>query len=124
MLRSTFQQDVAEPAALLGALEELARSLLAEVRHRDFLIRTVGVMIRFADFETVRRQTTLARPTDDAATVEAALRGCFDRVTLATKVRLVGVRLAGLSHPRRRETHDFRVEEQIPAEAAVLAVSG
>jgi DNA polymerase IV len=100
----TFQQDVAEAAALLGALEELARSVLAEARHRDFLIRTVGVTIRFADFETVRRQTTLARPTDDAAAIEAALRGCFGRAPLVKKVRLVGVRLAGLTHPKPVDT--------------------
>jgi DNA polymerase-4 len=100
----TFQQDVTEPVPLLRALEELCQSILAEARHGHFLIRTAGIMMRFADFETVRRQTTFSEPTDDPVTIEAAIRRCFDKVPLSKKVRLVGVRLAGLSHPRAHET--------------------
>jgi DNA polymerase IV len=99
----TFQRDVEEPAALLHSLDELCGSVLAEAQHRRFLVRTAGVMVRFADFETVRRQTTFADPTDDAGAIEAALRRCLDKVPLVKKVRLIGVRLSGLSHPKAAE---------------------
>lgn len=99
----TFQQDIEERTALFQPLEDLCRSLVADARHDHFVARTVGVMIRFANFRTVRRQITFAQPTDESAAIETAVRRCFDRVPLARKVRLVGVRLAGLSHPARRD---------------------
>lgn len=63
-----------------------------------------GVAIRFADFETVRRQIKLAQPTASAKVIEAAVHRCFGRVPLRKKVRPVGVRLGALMHPRRPRT--------------------
>jgi DNA polymerase IV len=83
----------------------------------------VEITIRFADFATVRRQTTLTDPTDDAAAIEAAVRGCVDRVPLVKKVRLVGVRLAGLSHPKPGET-PVATARPPPREAAASPAAG
>jgi DNA polymerase-4 len=100
----TFQQDIAEPEALLAPLCDLCRSVIAEAQRHHFLVRTAGVTVRFADFETLRRQTTFAEPTGDANAIQGALRRCLDRMPLAKKVRLIGVRLSGLMHPKAGNT--------------------
>jgi DNA polymerase-4 len=100
----TFQRDTADRRMLLRSLRELCRSAVQEAQERHFLAGTAGVAIRFADFETVRRQIKLAQPTDSAESIEAAIHRCFGRVPLRKKVRLVGVRLGSLMHPRRSRT--------------------
>ena len=100
----TFQRDVAEREALLAPLCDLCRSVVAEAQRHHFLVRTAGVTVRFADFETVRRQTTFAEPTGDAEAIEEALRRCLGRMPLPEKVRLIGVRLSGLMHPKAGNT--------------------
>jgi DNA polymerase-4 len=57
----------------------------------------VTVRLRFADFETLSRQTTLPRPSDALATILRAARDCLARFAITKKVRLVGVRLSGLA---------------------------
>ena len=100
----TFQRDTADRRRILRALRELCRSAVLEAQERHFLAGTAGVAIRFADFETVRRQMKMAPPTDDAEAIETALRRCLARVPLLRKVRLVGVRLGALIHRRHRRS--------------------
>ena len=72
---------------------ELCKSLSAHQRHG----RTIGIKVRLDDFTTVTRARTLPEPTADAATVtEVALRLLADYAP-PRPVRLLGVRVAGLS---------------------------
>jgi DNA polymerase-4 len=100
----TFQRDTADRRRILRTLRELCRSAVLEAQERHYLAGTAGVAIRFADFETIRRQMKLAPPTGDAKAIEAAVYRCLARVPLRKKVRLVGVRLGALMHRRRRRS--------------------
>lgn len=114
--QTTFQKDTADRRLLLRSLRELCRSAVQEAQERRFLVGTVGTTIRFADFETVRRQIKLARPTNSAKIIEATVRRCFSGVPLPKRVRLVGVRLATLIHPRRH--YAVAASQRIAAPAA------
>jgi DNA polymerase-4 len=102
---TTFPRDTSDRAVLVGTLAELAREALAEARERGYRARTVATKVRFADFRTLTRQTSLLRPTQALATVRRALEACLDRIAPMEKVRLVGLRLSGLerSAPGRRD---------------------
>lgn len=99
---TTFQRDVSGGEAVAQALRRLAREVAAEAKAEGYRGRTVTTKVRFADFETLTRQTTLERATNAAAPLERAARQCLDRIALVKKVRLVGVRLSGLERPRRQ----------------------
>jgi DNA polymerase-4 len=96
----TFGFDLQEPeqvrAVLVGQVEHVARRLR---RHR-YRAATVTVKIRYGDFETITRSTTLDEATDRTdCLLEAALE-LFDRwsATSFSPVRLIGFGTAGLVH--------------------------
>lgn len=97
----TFGHDLPDPDAvrtvLLAHVEEVGRRMR---RHGQFA-RAVVVKIRFGDFETITRRTTLDRPTDATADLWLAARSLFD--TWAGKafqpVRLIGMSATDFAAP-------------------------
>ena len=89
----TFGQDLADPdavrAVLLGQAEEVGR----RVRKHGYRARGVVVKIRFGDFQTITRRTTLPQPTDATSDLWHAARDLFDRWAASAyqPVRLIGV---------------------------------
>jgi nucleotidyltransferase/DNA polymerase involved in DNA repair len=59
--------------------------------------RTIGIKLRFADFQTVTRDLTLPAAIDDAQAIRRAAGECLRRVPLDRKLRLLGVRVSALS---------------------------
>ena len=98
----TFQRDVADRSTLLRALAALSRRVAGELVAARRRGRTVGIKLRFADFETHTRLKTLVGATDAEAVIFAAARECLERIALDRKVRLLGVRVGALI---REETH-------------------
>jgi len=110
---TTFVHDVGDLAELkrvaLAFSEQVGRDLRAE----SLLARTVAIKLRWPDFQTITRQTTLAYPTDAttdiyqaaAALLETALKG-------GGKVRLLGVRAANLVEGRQLGLFDEAVDEK------------
>ena len=83
--------------------QEIARTLAAqsreladELREEGYRARSVGIKVRFADFETHTREKTLAEPTDNETAIRKAAFECLGRLKLDRKVRLLGVRVGDL----------------------------
>ena len=94
---TTFQRDTADWARIRSTLQALTRELVAQLRDQGYVARGVTVKLRFADFDTHTHAVTLAAATDDAEPIEHAALQCLKRFALIKKVRLVGVRLGGLT---------------------------
>lgn len=92
----TFQADVGDRQTLLRALAGLSERVAEELRSASRSGSTVGIKLRFADFETRTRVRTLAVPTHAGTAIFAAARACLDRIDLDRKVRLLGVRVGEL----------------------------
>jgi DNA polymerase-4 len=95
---TTFQRDTGDRVRIRNTLRTLTRELVAELRDQGYAARAVAVKLRFADFESHTHTVTMAGPTDDPEAIEHAALQCLRRFALVKKVRLVGVRLGGLSH--------------------------
>jgi DNA polymerase-4 len=95
-VETTFDADVADVAALERTIGEQARGLAADASSRGIRGRTIGIKIRFADFETWTRARTLAEATADPEVVAATALALLAANRPPRPVRLVGVRLAGL----------------------------
>ncbi len=93
----TFDVDIADAEELRAALRRMSRELCESLHRHGRAGRTIGIKVRLDDWTTVTRAHTVGDPTNDPALVERhALRLLADYAP-ARPVRLLGVRVAGLS---------------------------
>ena len=89
---TTFPEDIAEMAVLRAWLVELVEQVARRMRSHDLRGRTAELKVRFADFQTVTRSLTLAKPTNiTSELLEAGLELLTKRLPLHHQsVRLLG----------------------------------
>lgn len=93
----TFDYDIHDPARLREALAQMAVELCKSLAAHDNHGRTIGIKVRLDDFSTVTRARTLAAPTCDPDEVMRVALALLDRYSPPRPVRLLGVRVAGLT---------------------------
>ncbi|RPH61163.1 MAG: DNA polymerase IV, partial [Burkholderiales bacterium] len=97
---TTFEHDLhlrRDWHALAACLAELCRNIAGDLARRGYAGRTIGVKARYDDFRIVTRDHTLQRAIDDDATIRRVAFECLARVPAARRLRLLGVRVGGLS---------------------------
>lgn len=96
---TTFARDVADREQVLVALLGQAEQVAARCRKHGLSARTITVKIRYGDFKTITRSTTLTSATNLTDEIWPAARKLFmDWATTGFKaVRLIGVTASGLS---------------------------
>ncbi len=118
----TFDYDIRELDQLCEALERMAAELCASLAAHDRRGRTIGIKVRLDDFSTVTRAHTLPEPTCETAQVTAVALRLLREYAPARPVRLLGVRVAGLStagEARAAGTVDSGSEEKDQLELPV-----
>ena len=93
---TTFQTDSDHWQTIARTLADLTRETVTEVKERGYRAKNVTVKIRFSDFKTQTRATTLDAPTDNLEVLRKAAFYCLGKFELKKKIRLVGVRISGL----------------------------
>jgi len=100
---TTFTRDIRDDGSLEKTLRELAEEVGRSLRRHDLMGRTVKLKLRWPDFTTITRQTTLAAPTDSAEDmIRAALQLLHEVRKPNQAVRLIGVGISGFSSPVRQ----------------------
>jgi DNA polymerase-4 len=84
---------------LTALFTRLCERVADDLVRKDYLGRTVGIKLRYADFSTVTRDLTLLDPTNNALAIRQAAGECLRRVPLDKRLRLLGVRISSLSKP-------------------------
>jgi len=100
---TTFVRDVSNDKELERTMREQATSVAKQLRKNDLAGKTVKLKLRWPDFTTITRQTTLAQATDleeEIASTASALLKSVRRSGQA--VRLIGVGVSGLGPPVRQ----------------------
>ena len=101
----TFESDLRESSEMRSHVVRLADAVATRLRKAGVGGRTVTVKVRFsAGFRTITRSTTLAEPTDQAATIVEALRPLLDEIDPSPGVRLLGVTTSNLGPVVRQLT--------------------
>jgi DNA polymerase-4 len=75
----------------------LCVDLAKDLQRKGYVARTIGIKLRFEDFQTVTRASTLILPTAEPMVIRRAAELCLRRVSLDRKLRLLGVRASALS---------------------------
>lgn len=94
---TTFARDVADAAILRRTLLGLAETVGRRLRAAEVAANTIKLKLRWPDFTTLTRQTTLERATDlDDEIYQTALRLLEAEWRPGKRVRLLGMAAAGL----------------------------
>lgn len=99
----TFSRDHHERSSLDRELVQFADSVSSRLRSQGVVGRTVQLKIRFGDFTTITRSTTLPNPVDDSRSLLEAGRHLLSLVDPAQGVRLLGLSVSGLSSDGSRQ---------------------
>ncbi|MBX3080868.1 MAG: DNA polymerase IV [Anaerolineae bacterium] len=93
---TTFVHDVRDSAILRRTLETLCDDVSRQLHKEKLRGTTIKIKLRWSDFRTLTRQTTLITPTDNEAEIlKAAMRLLDQHRPPQNAVRLLGV---GVSH--------------------------
>lgn len=110
----TFTRDIDERERLHEVLLELSEGVGRRLRAEHLDARTIAIKLRYADFSTFTRQTTLPHSTHlDQPIIDAAW-ALFDEAWTGQAVRLLGVAARNLGMPAQQlnlfEPRDERSE--------------
>jgi DNA polymerase-4 len=97
----TFGHDLEDPDAVRAVLLQHAEEVGWRVRRNGLFAGAVVVKIRFGDFQTITRRTTLAAPTDVTQDLWLAGRDLFDEWAGKSfqPVRLIGLSATDFAAP-------------------------
>ena len=100
---TTFNVDVSDEKTLEKTLREQARDVARQLRKNDLTGKTVKVKLRWSDFTTITRQTTLPTSTDNEDEIFHAALKLMKAVRKPNQpVRLIGVGISGIGAPVRQ----------------------
>jgi DNA polymerase-4 len=100
---TTFERDlhaVRDKAELGAIFTELCQQVAADLQRKGYVGRTIGVKLRFDNFQTVTRDTTIEGGTADAQLIRHHAGQGLKRIDLSRRIRLLGVRVGKLAPAR------------------------
>ena len=107
----TFEEDTADPAVLLGALDGMAEDLHATLGEEALFFRTLTLKLRYTGFITKTWSRTLPHRTNSRETIRDLARELLAAAPGGKSVRLIGIRLSAL---QERGPDQRSIEEYIP----------
>ena len=96
---STFQRDLhakQDRAELSEIFTGICIRVADDLKRKGYVAKTIGVKVRYADFQAVTRDFTLELPTAEGTTIRRAAGECLKRIPLEKRIRLLGVRASTL----------------------------
>ncbi len=121
---TTFDRDLHarhDRAALGVIFTTLCEQVAGDLQRKGYVGRTIGIKLRFDDFRIITRDLTLPAPTAQAEAIRRAGGLCLKRVDLGRRLRLLGVRVGGLSKAGGRP--DSRKIESSAAAASTASAA-
>jgi len=118
---TTFARDVRDDKALERTVRQLASEVAGYLRKSDLAGSTIRLKLRWPDFTTLTRQTTLSQRTDDEVEITRTALLLLSSVRKPGQaVRLIGVGVSGLGYPiRQLELWDLSREKSRRLTAAI-----
>jgi DNA polymerase-4 len=96
---TTFERDmhaVRDREELRERFTTLCEQLAADLQRHGYVGKTIGVKLRYDNFQRATRDQTIDGYTNDAALIRRTAGLCLKRAPLERRLRLLGVKVAGL----------------------------
>lgn len=114
---TTFERDLhprQDRATLSEVFTSLCQRVSEDLKRKGYRGRTIGLKLRYEDFSTVTRDTSLPVATDDPALIRKTAGECLKRVSLDKRLRLLGVRVGNLTSATQEEPASPVVQGELP----------
>ena len=114
---STFERDLHvrhDKGELAAIFTSLCQRVAHDLQRKGYASRTIGIKLRYSDFQSVTRDLTLPESVSEAALIRQAAGNCLKRVPLTRKIRLLGVRASGLIPLRETELKAGNLQLELP----------
>jgi DNA polymerase-4 len=114
---TTFERDLHpryDRPLLSRIFTGLCVDLAKDLQRKGYVARTIGIKLRFEDFQTVTRASTLLVATAEAVAIRRAAEKCLLRISLDRKLRLLGVRASALSAGRLFQEPAVSRQKELP----------
>lgn len=101
---STFEKDTGNNEYLQKQLRQLTDQIGTRIRNLKLHGSTVVLKLRYHDFETITRQTSLPKPSDGDDAIYTTAKHLLETVQMTNSrpVRLIGVAINGLQLPSQQ----------------------
>jgi nucleotidyltransferase/DNA polymerase involved in DNA repair len=100
----TFEEDTKDEQLIFAAIDEMLEDAHNALTQNNFCCRTVGIRVRFEDFETHTKEKTVNEATADINTIGKVAKQLLQPFfSDKRKVRQVGIRLAHLQEVDKRQ---------------------
>jgi DNA polymerase-4 len=99
---TTFDRDlhaVRDRSELGAVFTRLCEQVADDLQRKGYAGKTIGIKLRYDNFQIVTRDVTIDAFTSDAATIRRQAGLCLKRVDLSRRIRLLGVRVGKLVKP-------------------------
>ncbi len=106
----TFDEDTLDPQVIESALNSMAEDIHESLLEEHLSYKTVGIRVRFKDFETFTRAKTINAPSQDLAVMRAVLLKLIQPFySDGRQIRQVGARVSSLSEnsEKQKTVSDF-----------------
>lgn len=98
----TFSSDIEDPVEIYRFLEELSGRVAEGMKKNQVSGKTITLKIRYDDFETITRSTSLPYYTNEESEIINISRRLLENTEIGyRKVRLVGISLSNLDQNRQ-----------------------
>lgn len=97
----TFAFDTGDHETIKATLLHLVEKVAYRLRQSELRGRTITLKLRFSNFKTITRSTTLARSTDLEKDIYREVVRLFEQIDLGKPVRLVGISVSNLHYPEQ-----------------------
>jgi len=114
---TTFDRDLhpkQDKATLSEVFTSLCQRVSEDLKRKGYRGRTIGLKLRYEDFSTVTRDSSLPVATDDPVLIRKTAGECLKRVSLDKRLRLLGVRVGNLSSAAHEEPEQLLVQGELP----------
>ncbi len=103
---TTFRSDLTSYSACMAELTQMIETVAGHCHRRGLAGRTITLKLRYADFRTVTRSRTLARPVGSASDmgeiIGLLLTGLMP---IQQGIRLLGITISGFTRTTEEEAH-------------------
>jgi DNA polymerase-4 len=114
---TTFDRDlhaVRDRAELGAVFTRLCEQVADDLQRKGYAGKTIGIKLRYDNFQIVTRDVTIEAFTSDAATIRRQAGLCLKRVDLGRRIRLLGVRVGKLVKPGTEAAATAGYSEPLP----------
>jgi len=109
---TTFGKDVTNRERLFETLFILSEKVGYRMRKHEWIGRTVVLKVRFQDFSTLVRHSTLPKPIFMSEAIYSEIYTLFENLTLHQPIRLLGVGMTQLSPAREQQIDLFEEADE------------